>query len=98
MTIAVDLLILGGGVQGLALMKELSVDYSAFLVRRSLRVSETLQFHGYFSSGWNAANLEAARVYCQAASSWRSVLNEYRVLSHENPFYAALPEKAAASL
>ena len=98
MVIAVDLLVLGGGVQGLALMKELSGDYSAVLVGRSLRASETLQFHGHFSSGWNAANLEAAKVFCQAASSWRSDLKEYNLPFQQNPFYVALPEKTAASL
>src|SRR5262249_31298722 len=98
MVIAVDLLVLGGGVQGLALMKELSGDYSAVLVGRSLRASETLQFHGHFASGWNAANPEAAKVYRRAAASWRSDLKEYNLPSQQNPFYAALPEKAAASL
>lgn len=98
MAIAVDLLIIGGGVQGLTLMKELFGEYSAVLVGKSLRVSETLHSHGYFSSGWNAANLEAARVYCQAASTWRGELNQFNIPSQQYPFYAALPEKAAASL
>ena len=98
MTIAVDLLVLGGGVQGLALMKELSSDYSAVLVGTSPRVSESLHSHGYFSSGWNAANLEAARVYHQVAGSWRSFLDQNQIPSQHSSFYAALPEPAVAFL
>lgn len=98
MSIAVDLLVIGGGIQGLALMKELSADYSKVLVGTSLRVSETLQFHGYFASGWNAANLEAARVYCQTAAYWRGDLARLGLPSQQSSFYAALPKETVAAL
>lgn len=91
MAIPVDVLILGGGIQGLALLRELSGEYSTLLVGDDLRFSETLHFHGYFSSGWNASNLEAARVYRRASTDWAARLQSYGVSPQQTSFHAALP-------
>lgn len=94
----VDLLVIGGGIQGMALMQELSADYSTMLVGSSLTNSETMHFHGYFSSGWNAANPEAAKVYHRAARHWNSLLTEIDS-SYRNPtFHVALPPAAVDGL
>ncbi|MFC6635695.1 FAD-dependent oxidoreductase [Microbulbifer taiwanensis] len=97
MPISLDLLILGGGVQGLALLRELSPDYSALLLDPDPGLSETLHFHGYFSSGWNAAHPLAAESYCRTAEHWRRLLADWGMEYCETAFDAALsPEMVAA--
>jgi hypothetical protein len=94
----IDVLILGGGIQGLALLREVADDLSALLIGGDSRVSETLHFHGYFSSGWNATHLEAARIYRQAAAEWSRLLTRYALSPHQTSFHAALPPQTVAAL
>ena len=98
MPVSVDLLILGGGIQGLALLRELSPEYSALLLDPHRDLSESLHFHGYFSSGWNATNREAATVYRRTAGHWLRLLSKCGLECRETPFYAALPPDTAMSL
>ncbi|BBM03424.1 FAD-dependent oxidoreductase [Microbulbifer sp. GL-2] len=89
-TIPVDVLILGGGIQGVTLMRELIPEYSVILVDDEFGEAESLHFHGYFSSGWNAANLQAAKIYRYAAQRWNRELSNSGVISHITDFHAAL--------
>jgi hypothetical protein len=93
MVIPVDVLIIGAGVQGLLLLRRLVQDYSVVVVGTDLRVSETQHAHGYFASGWNAHNVEAACVYRQAASWWREFLLRHQVNPSENVVHRTGPAR-----
>jgi len=88
--IPIDVLILGGGIQGVTLMRELIPEYSVLLVDDEFGDAESLHFHGYFSSGWNAANLQAAKIYRHAAQRWNRELSNSGVISHITDFHAVL--------
>ncbi|AWF81469.1 hypothetical protein BTJ40_11920 [Microbulbifer sp. A4B17] len=88
----VDVLVLGGGIQAVSLMRELSTDFSVLAIDQGLKDAESLHFHGYFSSGWNAAHPSAAKAYLQAAQFWRTQLESDAVNSRITDFYAALPQ------
>ncbi|WP_020412858.1 FAD-dependent oxidoreductase [Microbulbifer variabilis] len=89
-TIPVDVLILGGGIQGVTLIRQLIPEYSVILVDDELGDAESLHFHGYFSSGWNAANPQAAEIYRTAAQHWHKELANSGVNSRITDFHAAL--------
>ena len=94
----VDLLVIGGGIQGLSLTQELASDYSTALITSSLASSETMHFHGYFSSGWNAINPKAAQIYHDAARYWHSLLEQLDDSYQHPPFHVALPPAAVIHL
>jgi hypothetical protein len=98
MSTSIDVLILGGGIQGIALLREVADDFSALLIGDDQRVSETLHFHGYFSSGWNATNLDAAKVYRRVAADWNRLLARYDLAPQQTSFHAALPPSAVDAL
>ncbi|WP_226646405.1 FAD-dependent oxidoreductase [Microbulbifer variabilis] len=91
--IPVDVLILGGGIQGITLLRELTPEYSVILVDNDLRDAESLHFHGYFSSGWNAANPYAAEAYKKAAHRWQQEMENSGVARQVSGFHAALPQE-----
>ncbi|MFA0812372.1 FAD-dependent oxidoreductase [Microbulbifer epialgicus] len=97
-TTPIDVLILGGGIQGVTLMRELIPEYSVILVDDDLSNAESLHFHGYFSSGWNAANPRAAEIYRIAAQRWHQDLANMRVNSRTTDFHAALPLEFLSSI
>ncbi|GAB2902526.1 FAD-dependent oxidoreductase [Microbulbifer echini] len=88
--IPVDVLILGGGIQGATLMRALIPEYSVILVDDEFGDAESLHFHGYFSSGWNAANPQAAEIHRAAAQRWHKELATSGVNSRITDFHAAL--------
>lgn len=71
-------------------MRELIPEYSVILVDDGFGDAESLHFHGYFSSGWNAVNLQAAKIYRYAAQRWNRELSNSGVISHITDFHAAL--------
>ncbi|MCO1334980.1 hypothetical protein MO867_11600 [Microbulbifer sp. OS29] len=89
--VEVDILVLGGGIQAVTLLRELSPEFSVIAVNGGLFDAESLHFHGYFSSGWNAAHPKAAKTYREAAGYWRKLLEASSVNSRLTAFYAALP-------
>ncbi|WP_444944272.1 hypothetical protein ACJJIK_03890 [Microbulbifer sp. ZKSA006] len=91
--VEVDILVLGGGIQSVSLLRELSTEFSVVAIDQGLDDAESLHFHGYFSSGWNAAHPSAAKAYRQAAQSWRAQLESDGVNSRVTDFYAALPRE-----
>ncbi|MEM7023522.1 MAG: hypothetical protein AAF637_13160, partial [Pseudomonadota bacterium] len=98
MRIAADILIVGAGIQGLALLDALAPRYSLVLVGSSPMVSETHHWHGYFSSGWNASDRTAAGIYRACASDWQSKLRDAGVEPHQTSFNAALPPEMVQQL
>ncbi|WP_444897236.1 FAD-dependent oxidoreductase [Microbulbifer sp. SSSA005] len=92
-TVDVDVLVLGGGIQAISLLRELSTEFSVLAIDQGLDDAESLHFHGYFSSGWNAAHPSAAKAYLKAAQFWRTQLESDGVDGHITDFYAALPRE-----
>lgn len=94
MSIPVDVLIVGAGVQGMLLLRRLVQDYSVVVVDSGLRHSETLHAHGTFASGWNAGHATAARVYHNAALWWREFLERHAIEPKENEVLRSLPGRS----
>lgn len=63
MAFDLDVLIIGGGIQGMWLLKDLAhLNYSAFLVtNRAIGVGQTLHSHGYIHAGYLYSELELAK-------------------------------------
>lgn len=98
MSIPIDVLIIGAGVQGLLLLRRLVQDYSVVVVGDAPAASETLRSHGYFASGWNASHPDAARTYREAAEWWREFLERHQIAAQENAVYRTAPARTLARL
>ena len=94
----IDVLIIGAGVQGMLLLRRLVQDYSVVVAGNTLQHSETLHSHGYFASGWNAENADAARIYRNAAAWWREFLERHEINPKENEVYRSLPARSLDKL
>lgn len=98
MSIPVDILVIGAGVQGLLLLRRLVQDYSVVVVGDAPAASETLRSHGYFASGWNASHPDAARTYREAAEWWREFLERHQIAAQESPVYRTAPARTLSRL
>jgi hypothetical protein len=97
-SIPIDVLVIGAGVQGLLLLRRLVQDYSVVVVGDDLAASETLRSHGYFASGWNATHPDAARTYRRAAGWLREFLERHEINAQESPVYRTAPARTLTRL
>lgn len=84
--LGVDVLIIGGGIQGLYLARSLHQQYSVCIVSDPHAPSETLDSPGYFSAGYNGNDVARIQPARRAAGYWRLWAESNGV-----PFHAASP-------
>src|SRR6478735_4144672 len=80
--IAVDVLVIGAGIQGLYLARSLSQRYSVCVLSDPAVESETLQSSGYISAGYDGNDAMRVQPARRAAGYWR-LWAESNGLSHD---------------
>lgn len=94
--LGVDVLIIGGGIQGLYLARALSKQYSICIVTDPSAPSETLDSPGYFSAGYDGNDVARIQPARRAAGYWR-LWAESNGVPHDYspPYYVMPPEEEA---
>ena len=85
--LGVDVLIIGGGIQGLYLARALHKQYSVCILSDPHAPSETLDSPGYFSAGYNGNDVARIQPARRAAGYWRLWAESNGVPHHEVPPY-----------
>lgn len=89
--LGVDVLIIGGGIQGLYLARALHKQYSVCIVSDPHAPSETLDSPGYFSAGYNGNDVARIQPARRAAGYWRLWAESNGVAHHETAPYYVMP-------
>ena len=69
--LGVDVLVIGAGIQGLYIARELSHTYSVCVVSDPAVVSSTLESDGYLSAGYDGNDVNRVQPARRAAAWWR---------------------------
>jgi hypothetical protein len=89
--VAIDVLIVGAGIQGLAMAQALRDRYSVWVVSGPHLASETLEAHGYFDAGYGATDATHATGARRAVGSWRSWFDRYGIDHSSGTCYRSVP-------
>jgi glycine/D-amino acid oxidase-like deaminating enzyme len=85
--LGVDVLIIGGGIEGLYLARALRKTYSVCIVTNPASSSETLDSPGYFSAGYDGNDVARIQPARRAAGYWRLWAESNGVVHDPAPAY-----------
>ena len=95
--LGVDVLIIGGGIQGLYIARELAKTYSVCVVSDPSVASSTLDSSGYFSAGYDGNDANRIQPARRAAGWWRLWAETNRVpFADEPPYYVVAPAEVSS--
>ncbi len=89
--LGVDVLIIGGGIQGLYLARALHKEYSVCVVTDPKAPSETLDASGFISAGYNGNDVNRIQPARRAAGYWRLWAESSGVPHDYSPAYYVMP-------
>jgi glycine/D-amino acid oxidase-like deaminating enzyme len=95
--LAVDVLIIGAGIQGLYLARELSRTYSVCVVADPAMASATLESDGYLSAGYDGNDVNRIQPARRAAAWWRLWAESNEVPFERGPTWFVLPPDELSS-
>src|SRR3954454_6370591 len=95
--LGVDVLIIGGGIQGLYIAREVAKTYSVCVVADPAVASATLESSGYLSAGYDGNDANRIQPARRAAGWWRLWAESNRVpFADEPPYYAVAPAEVSS--
>jgi glycine/D-amino acid oxidase-like deaminating enzyme len=95
--LGVDVLVIGGGIQGLYIARELSRTYSVCVVSDPAVASSTLESDGYLSAGYDGTDVNRIQPARRAAAWWRLWAESNGVpFDHEIPWYVVPPAELSS--
>lgn len=89
--LGVDVLIIGGGIQGLYLARALHKQYSVCVVTDPQAPSETLDSAGYFSAGYDGNDVARIQPARRAAGYWKLWAESNGVPHDYSPSFFVMP-------
>ena len=95
--LGVDVLVIGGGIQGLYLARELSRTYSVCVVSDPAVPTGTLESAGYLSAGYDGNDANRAQPARRAAAWWRLWAESNGVPFEVDPAWYVMPPTELAT-
>jgi len=95
--LGVDVLVIGGGIQGLYLARELSRTYSICVVSDPAVAIGTLESDGYLSAGYDGNDANRAQPARRAAAWWRLWAESNGVPFEPDPAWYVIPPSELAT-
>src|SRR5262249_12096883 len=95
--LGVDVLVIGAGIQGLYLARELSRTYSVCVVADPSVASGTLESDGYLSAGYDGNDANRAQPARRAAAWWRLWAESNGVPFELDPAWYVIPSSELAT-
>ncbi len=90
--LSVDVLIVGGGIQGLYLLDKISSSYSVCMITSPLTDSQTMSSHGFIAKGYTSLDDDYISLARKASAVWEDFFNENKIeYGNQNVFYSFLP-------
>ena len=95
--LGVDVLIIGGGIQGLYIAREVAKTYSVCIVTDPTVASATLESSGYLSAGYDGNDANRIQPARRAAGWWRLWAESNRVpFAEEAPYYVVPSDEVSS--
>jgi len=95
--LGVDVLIIGGGIQGLYIAREVAKTYSVCVVADPTVAAATLESSGYLSAGYDGNDANRIQPARRAAGWWRLWAESNRVpFADDAPYYSVAPAEVSS--